>query len=82
MVDRLKELKKYNPVPTTSEEDVEVAIDIEEQKDQNPLYSLQHFFGDVESVKKHILVIQSSTSRIGEMNQQVTFNNSINHGVF
>ena len=32
---------------------------------------MQKFFGDVEYVKRNILVIRTATTRVGEINQQV-----------
>ena len=40
---------------------------------------MQEFFGDVEYVKRNILVIRNSTTRIGEINQQVKLNHTNNY---
>eukprot|EP00596_Hydrurales_sp_CCMP1899_P009132 CAMPEP_0119036560 /NCGR_PEP_ID=MMETSP1177-20130426/4350_1 /TAXON_ID=2985 /ORGANISM="Ochromonas sp, Strain CCMP1899" /LENGTH=169 /DNA_ID=CAMNT_0006996619 /DNA_START=167 /DNA_END=673 /DNA_ORIENTATION=- len=76
MVNRLSELKKG-----AAEIDPEdIAIDIDEPiAAGNSKAFMQEFFADVEKVKMNILTIRTSTTRVGEINQQVVLATTNEH---
>ena len=63
MIDRLAELKKGGISPD------DIAIDVGGSSSGSNF--MPEFFNDVEVVKKTILVVRNSTTRISEINQQV-----------